>query len=103
MVYMLLWAKGVISKKFENSIAQIPLTCQENIGSFYKFYVKMKKDSEETLTNFLGFPVTHINSTVHTIANRPRTYWQYLLMEHASNVMSVSTNCHLFISRRQQI
>ena len=48
MVYMLLWAKGVISKKFENSIAQIPLTCQENIGSFYKFYAKMKKD----LTNF---------------------------------------------------
>ena len=45
---MLLWAKDVISKKFKNSIAQIPLICQENIGSFYKFYAKMKKD----LTNF---------------------------------------------------
>ena len=37
--------------------------------------VKMRKDSEETLTNFLGVPVTHINSNLVSISNRPRTYW----------------------------
>lgn len=37
--------------------------------------VKMRKDSEETLTNFLGVPGTHINSSLVAIANRPRVYW----------------------------
>lgn len=37
--------------------------------------VKMKKESEKALTNFLGVTGLHINSSLVSYQNRPRVYW----------------------------
>lgn len=37
--------------------------------------VKMKKVSEKELTDFLGVPALHINSSLVSYQNRPRIYW----------------------------
>lgn len=42
---------------------------------FFLENVKMKKDSEQDLNNFLGVEGIHINSNLVSYQNRPRLYW----------------------------